>query len=604
MIRLLTIIVICLPVMLQAQSQLSMYRLNDMLPQANMLNPAFRPKHRVVIGLPAISSFYISSSTDGLAFRDVFIRTDQEDSLKIDTLGLPGKLHKQQKLDASNALQLFYVGISGKRSYFSLGIHQISDTRLSYPGEAVGWAILGPNDPRYQGRALSFDNLYGKSTVYNQVSLNYARAINEKLTAGIRVKYLVGLVAGTSGKIKGSVRTTTDSVTLSSGAMKIQTAGIDFFDQDDLSTEDYIRYTVSNNNRGMAIDIGATYQISQRVSVSAAINDLGYINWKDYTRSYNLDPVTYTFKGFDMLDYLNENDDASLEKETDSLEALYTFDERTGEKFRTSLVGKLYAGVNYRVAKGNQASALLYLDVFRGTLNPAVSIAYDIQLGRMLNAVISAAYRDGKVNNFGAGLVVKLGGIQLFATSDRFNSFIYPARASMVDAHVGMNLVFGNPQKKEDVKPSGTVPDRATEIEPVPDEPVNSPDSLQQDPAKDSLTMRQVTMIRHVRYLPVVPQRHDMGIPGGPIVKPLLIGAILSDTPANLWVRQGKSAAVTIVQSPRFQGYNVSCIYRTPSYRVCYQASRKQVHNTSVFHLYSTDVRNTPFCISKGHHLL
>jgi len=49
-----------------------------------------------------------------------------------------------------------------------------------------------------------------------------------------------------------------------------------------------------------------------------------------------------------------------------------------------------------------------------------------MQLGRTLNAVVSAAYRDGKFNNFGAGISIKLFHIQIYATSDRANSYLYP----------------------------------------------------------------------------------------------------------------------------------------------------------------------------------
>jgi len=79
---------VMLPFVVRAQSELSMYRLNATLPQANMLNPAFYPEHKVVIGLPVISSFYASVNNDGLAFRDIFVKT-ASDSLTLDTWDCP-----------------------------------------------------------------------------------------------------------------------------------------------------------------------------------------------------------------------------------------------------------------------------------------------------------------------------------------------------------------------------------------------------------------------------------------------------------------------------------------------------------------------------------
>jgi hypothetical protein len=190
------------------------------------------------------------------------------------------------------------------------------------------------------------------------------------------------------------------------------------------------------------------------------------------------------------------------------------------------LVGKLYAGVNYRLLKGNNVSALAYFDLAKGAIDPSLSVAYNLQLGRALNAVVSVAYRDGTINNFGAGLVLKLGPLQIFSSTDRFNSIIYPARASSADAHIGMNLVFGRKQKKkpedvEEKKPEESKPDTVNVKEPAiapqeePAPPLPAPqdslvsppppapqDSVQKEipitpsvsaPAQDTITIKEPT---------------------------------------------------------------------------------------------------------------
>ena len=479
---------VMLPLLGRAQSELSMYRLNATLPQANMLNPAFFPEHKVVIGLPVISSFYASVNNDGLAFRDIFVKT-ASDSLTLDTLGLPRKLKARQKLNVNNSIQLFYFGLRGKRSYFSLGVHQISETRFNYPGDVLGWAIVGPGNPLYAGRDLSVDHFKGRSLVYNQVSVNYTREINGRLRLGARFKYLMGIASGESTDATGSIHVSSDSIALRTGNLKANTAGVDFLNQKNLSTRDYVNYLLKSKNRGVALDLGAAYQLTNRITLSAAVNDIGYINWKDYTHSYSLNDVYYSFKGFNMLDYLNQqNGQQFLKKEADSLKNLYTFSEKKGDAFRTSLIGKFYVGVNYRILKVNNISALFYADLFKGKVDPAVSVAYNMQLGRTLNAVVSAAYRDGKFNNFGAGISIRLFHIQIYATSDRANSYLYPARAGSVDGHVGMNLVFGKPKKAEREKKE----EKRDSIPQVkPDSVVNKEGTVQKDSvaaaAKDSV---------------------------------------------------------------------------------------------------------------------
>src|SRR5688572_15362764 len=102
-----------------AQTEFSTYRLNATLPQANLVNPAFYPNHKVIIGLPAISSIYFSADNGRLSFQDIFKRSESSDSLEIDTLNLFSKLQDQQELKLREAVQLFYFGLRGKRSYLA-----------------------------------------------------------------------------------------------------------------------------------------------------------------------------------------------------------------------------------------------------------------------------------------------------------------------------------------------------------------------------------------------------------------------------------------------------------------------------------------------------
>lgn len=448
-----------------AQTEFSMYRLNGNLPQANMINPAFAPNSKVIIGLPVISSIHLSANSDGISFRDLFKSSEGTDSLKLDTLSLFSKLKPSNGIHAREAVQLFYFGLRGKRSYFSFGIHQVMEMRFHYPGDLVGWALRGPGDHHYSGKPLDFGNFYGRSIAYNKASVSYARDITSKLRVGVRFNYLLGVATAETTKVKGTLTMGIDSVSLNTGTMQFQTGGVDFFDQDNLSASDYKNYFLNTKNKGIALDFGATYNLTDNLTLSAAVNDLGHISWKEYTRSYEVAPVNYTFRGFDLLDYLNQSSgEQFLEAELDSLENLFSSTETTGNKFKTSLIGKFYAGANFRILRVNNFSALFYLDMFQKKIKPAISLGYNLQLGRLLNTTVGITYQNGKINNVGAGIALKLTHLQFYATSDRANSFIYPARASRVDAHIGMNLVFGKPKKKNNTADKKEEPE---ETEPV-----------------------------------------------------------------------------------------------------------------------------------------
>ncbi|MGE4017959.1 MAG: DUF5723 family protein [Cyclobacteriaceae bacterium] len=495
-----------------SQSELSLYRLSESLPQANMLNPAFFPHHKVVIGLPIVSGIYLNANNDGIAFNDMFIR-DASENLVLDTLGLPDKFRKSHRLRFNDQIQLFYFGLRGKKSYFTFGIHQVSEARFSFPGLLASWAIRGPADPRNAGNTFDFSDFYSRAMLYNQISVSYGREVMPDLRVGLRVKYLLGVAAGQTSQIGGSLHVGIDSVSIRTQDLVSQAAGVDFFDQNNLTTRDYVQYFLKPGNSGIAIDLGGQYQVTDRLSVSAALNDLGSITWKNYVNTYQIDAINYTFRGFDLLDYFNNSNQSSLSQEADSLENLFNASETAGGQFKTSLIGKFYAGVNYRVLKVNNFSAQFYFDLFRKEFNPALSIGYTLQLGRILSATIGATYQDSKINNIGGGLALKLGGNQFYATSDRVNSLYYPARAPRADVHAGMNLVFGRPNKDKKKKEKEEEPEPEVKPEPVPtpvdsvvqetpEEEVPAPDTA----VVESVSVVEVDTLSQAEVAPALPQ--------------------------------------------------------------------------------------------------
>jgi hypothetical protein len=324
-------------------------------------------------------------------------------------------------------------------------------TRLTYPGELIGWAVSGPAHPDYVDKAFQISNFKFSGASYVEAGIGYghdASNILPGLTLGIRLKLLKGLAAGQADDIKGELFVGQDSVHLKSQEITVNTAGEDFFDSDP-SSADIVDYVLSSKNTGFALDFGANYQLTKKFSLSAAVNDLGYISWEEYTTKYTFSAVDYKFTGFDILSYLNDNSSGSqsIDAEIDSIENLFSDQEVKGEKFKTWLVAKVYVGAHYNLTKSHSLGVTGYLDVFKGQISPAVGLNYNLKLGRMVNVVLGAAFSNGSVTNIMGGLVLKLGVNQFYISTDRANSFYYPARASEANLHAGMNFVFGRPNK-------------------------------------------------------------------------------------------------------------------------------------------------------------
>lgn len=74
------------------------------------------------------------------------------------------------------------------------------------------------------------------------------------------------------------------------------------------------------DGKGFGIDLGATYQLLDNLTLSAAITDIGVIKWKGSEAT--LTPETFSFDGFHHIGSEDEpiTDESDLDQEVDQFE--------------------------------------------------------------------------------------------------------------------------------------------------------------------------------------------------------------------------------------------------------------------------------------------
>ena len=110
-----------------------------------------------------------------------------------------------------------------------------------------------------------------------------------------------------------------------------------------------------------------------------------------------------------------------------------------------------YAGASYHLGKHHTFGATFYGDAFKGTFNPAFGLSYNLQLGHIWTIGVNASYKNKSFGNIGIGTTLTLGPIQLYALTESVTTLTKLEDARVLDARVGMNLVFGKlnkPKKK------------------------------------------------------------------------------------------------------------------------------------------------------------
>jgi hypothetical protein len=215
---------------------------------------------------------------------------------------------------------------------------------------------------------------------------------------------------------------------------------------------------------GLGLDIGATYDLTDRIVVSASITDLGFIRWtKDVT---NLKANNqFEFSGLNMLDVFKGTktiDDLANDM-VDSLKNAFVVS-NTKTAFTTYLPFGISLGGSYNVTKQFSVGLLSYSRVIGKQVREALTLSANINLGNALSTTLSYTAENHQYDNLGAGLALRAGVAQFYLVTDRIpvmwnrikddnSNFILPANWNTFNLRLGMNLVFGNRPKEKNDKP-------------------------------------------------------------------------------------------------------------------------------------------------------
>ena len=432
------VLFLMLPAAVIAQGYMGFYSLEGRVPQTNLINPSFFPEAKVVVAFPGLGSTNVFLDADRFSFKRILVKDG--DSLRFEPDNFINKLQKKNRLGVGVDMNLFYLGIQARKNYFSLSANTKVTSSLLISKKLIEWALYGPADERNINQPLDFSDLGGSVMSYHEFTLGYGRKLlGDRLQVGIRFKYLNGIAEASAKDINGYIYTGLDSIQLYNEAFTLNTSGIDNFDN---NTSDLI---LGFTNPGFAIDIGARYQINSKFSVSAAITDMGSIKWKSNLKGWEFNEVNYVFKGFDVLDVINESD--VIDNELDSLENLYDINEIEGKSYRTPLVTKTYLGGRFQFHPKQNVSLILYNDFFQGNVKSALGLNYGLQVGRSMDVLVGLSYRDRSLANFTFGTAFSLGFFQLYFLSENFPSLFVPQNARKLDLRFGINFQFGRKRK-------------------------------------------------------------------------------------------------------------------------------------------------------------
>ena len=282
---------------------------------------------------------------------------------------------------------------------------------------------------------------------------------------GARGKFLMGAANLSTDAFKVKLVTDEDTYAIriyEDIAMKVNSP-MPFTVGDDGFQFNNARFDFTNlfGNFGLGFDLAADYRINDQFSVMAAVNDLGFIKWKKngVELKGNLDDAGQFYDdGSFFFDGLSANelqqiasDQSYRERFMDTLKGYFQFESNPVEAYTTMLHTNMLLRGCYTLNENNrffvQAQGYCSGVGFR----PAMTLAYNGSFFDMLDVCASYTMMRGSYANFGLGLGLKLGIVQLYATTNNIIGVFNPVNTKNFNAQMG--LVFNIPYNFKD---SGT----------------------------------------------------------------------------------------------------------------------------------------------------
>jgi len=478
-----------------AQNSQVLYYMN--LPQRHLLNPAIRPTNSVYIGLPAIYWINLNDNNNFVNFSDVIMKSPTGDSLitilhpSYDIKRFIAKFKDANYIEPEALVQLFGLGFNaGKDLYIFLDINERVDANFAIPGDLFRLAFEG--NEQFVGNKIDLSTLRSDVKYYREAGLGFSKNFSDKLRIGIKGKLLFGVAAASIDNRSFDI-TVNDDYTHSlnadlnvnfSAPLNVRLTGQNNIDEIEINetavddTDEIIDFILGRQNMGLGLDIGAEYSFTDRLKVSAALTDLGYIKWKKDITTLKAESQ-FTFSGIDLLEVYKGNMtfDSLGQELLDSLKASFYLTDEAQPSFTTNLPFGVTFGGSYNLTKSISIGILSYTKVIGKQFKEALTLSANINLGNALSTSFAYTAANSRYDNLGAGLAFRAGWFQFYLLADRIpvtwnkivskdietpepvsailgeNSIPVPESWNTIHLRFGMNLAFGNKIKKKDDKP-------------------------------------------------------------------------------------------------------------------------------------------------------
>lgn len=432
---------------LVAQTGLMGYGSAAAVPSASA-NPALTTDARWVIGLPLISSFQLEANTS-FKLAESMVKTSAGKTV-LDLNRFASFSKERNYMQANMGLDLFSVGFRVKsKNFISVGMQHYSSISGTFSDDFI--KLIADGNAGKPVVTLDNESLY-----INQFNAFYAGLsrsfMSDKLTIGARLKLIQGI--GNFQTDKSSLVLQTDAnsnpayaISLT-GNLQAQGGGLYGILLDSTlrkKTSENVQSNLFGMGKGVGIDIGVNFKLSDKVNLSASAVNLGNITWKqEFSRFISL-AGTGNFVYSGLKKDLGAEGQTTISHDIDSVRSNFdkAFTVKTSKvEYSTALPTIFAAAVSYNINEKHQVMAMLRAQSLNGQKTQLIGFKYQFTPFRSLQLMGGMSLVTDAPASIGLGVVWSPGPFQLHLLADNIKAVTAIDNNNYAQIQMGLNIVL------------------------------------------------------------------------------------------------------------------------------------------------------------------
>jgi len=410
---------------INAQDYFSFYNLGDYVVQTQNISPVYIPKNPFTLAIPMANIGFNFNS--GFKINELLVQNESTKLLAFDLKNLHASAEEYNYMNVDFNINIFCMAFKREKGSLTIFANTKITNNLRYSKDFLEVIANGIT----KSFSLTEQNNY---TGYHEIGIGFTQTfLNDKLALAIRAKYLNGFMHSSTedgAKLSLSLDDASANYLMNAQNLTLNTSGSVFTDSQEFKT--------FTGNSGIGFDFGTTFKATNKLTLEIALNDIGFINWKEDVKNYNIKDVNNEeYSGIDLRDI-----EGAEEGEYDFLNSLVTRTE-TELKFNTKLSMKTYVSARYAITDKNTFTLAMFNTNAFDEFKPSYSLGYNRTLDKTTYGVLAS--KKG-VNNdffFGANFALKLGPIQLYAATDSLKALFEKIEEfSGANVRLGLNFIF------------------------------------------------------------------------------------------------------------------------------------------------------------------